>query len=60
MGKKKAKARVRERAVMKFYKNKVKYEEVVFNLLKQKLNNAGSDMDDRIQSGDLCKGKQRR
>jgi|GEM_PF-3614733 len=56
MGNKKARAR----AVVKFYKNKVKYEEVVFNLLKQKLNRSGCDLDDKIQSGNLCKRKQGR
>lgn len=53
MGKKRA------RKIIKFYRSRIKYEEVLYSLLKQKLSHSGSDMDDRIQSGDLCKRKQR-
>jgi len=52
--------KARARAVVKIYKNKVKYEEVVFNLLKQKINGSGCDLDAGIQSGNLCKRKQGR
>lgn len=46
------------RAVLKFYKSRIKYEEILYSLIKQKLSHMGSDVDDKIQSGDLCKRKQ--
>ncbi len=53
MGKKKA------RNIIKIYKSRIKCEKVLYSLLKQKLSHLGCDMDDGIQSGDLCKRKQR-
>lgn len=56
MDKKMVKKKVR--SVVKVYKSRIKYEEILYSLIKQKFNHSGSDMNAGMQSGDICKRKQ--